>query len=239
LCVSAGEALPAHLGEEWEREFGVQLLDGIGSTEMLHMFMSNHENDVRYGSSGRCSRVTKLGCLTKTANRRRRRRRKSVDQRRQRRAFLLGESRSDAHRLLSMAGFALAISIAATAMVTGFTWAAATIVSNRAGSGFRRLRLKACCCDIRVSRVRRWLKILTPITSLRVCVCCEAGCRIRLGNFEQELRKLVAVNRCRDSNNRAGTFLFLSCLTRRREDSRFSGSNCRQVRGQLRDNGQR
>jgi benzoate-CoA ligase family protein len=53
LCVSAGEALPAHLGEEWERETGVQLLDGIGSTEMLHMFMSNHENEVRYGSSGR------------------------------------------------------------------------------------------------------------------------------------------------------------------------------------------
>ena len=53
LCIAAGEALPAHLGEEWEREFGVQVLDGIGSTEMLHMFMSNHENDVRYGSSGR------------------------------------------------------------------------------------------------------------------------------------------------------------------------------------------
>lgn len=53
LCVSAGEALPAHLGEQWEREFGVQLLDGIGSTELLHMFMSNHENDVRYGSSGK------------------------------------------------------------------------------------------------------------------------------------------------------------------------------------------
>jgi benzoate-CoA ligase family protein len=53
LCIAAGEALPAHLGEEWEREFGVPVLDGIGSTEMLHMFMSNHENDVRYGSSGR------------------------------------------------------------------------------------------------------------------------------------------------------------------------------------------
>jgi len=53
LCVSAGEALPAHLGEEWEREFGVQVLDGIGSTEMLHMFISNHENGVRYGSSGK------------------------------------------------------------------------------------------------------------------------------------------------------------------------------------------
>jgi benzoate-CoA ligase family protein len=53
LCVSAGEALPAHLGEEWEQTFGVELLDGIGSTEMLHMFMSNHEHDVRYGSSGK------------------------------------------------------------------------------------------------------------------------------------------------------------------------------------------
>lgn len=53
LCVSAGEALPAHLGEEWEKTFGVQLLDGIGSTEMLHMFMSNHKNQVRYGSSGK------------------------------------------------------------------------------------------------------------------------------------------------------------------------------------------
>ena len=52
LCVSAGEALPAHLGEEWEKEFDVPVLDGIGSTEMLHMFMSNHEDAIRYGSSG-------------------------------------------------------------------------------------------------------------------------------------------------------------------------------------------
>jgi acyl-coenzyme A synthetase/AMP-(fatty) acid ligase len=56
LCISAGEALPAHLGEEWERNFGVQLLDGIGSTEMLHMFMSNHSGEVRYGSSGKLLR---------------------------------------------------------------------------------------------------------------------------------------------------------------------------------------
>jgi benzoate-CoA ligase family protein len=53
LCVSAGEALPAQLGEEWQRTFGVEVLDGIGSTEMLHMFMSNHVGDVRYGSSGK------------------------------------------------------------------------------------------------------------------------------------------------------------------------------------------
>jgi benzoate-CoA ligase family protein len=53
LCISAGEALPAQLGKEWQKTFGVEVLDGIGSTEMLHMFMSNHERDVRYGSSGK------------------------------------------------------------------------------------------------------------------------------------------------------------------------------------------
>ncbi len=53
LCLSAGEALPAQLGEEWESTFGIEVLDGIGSTEMLHMFISNHTSDVRYGSSGK------------------------------------------------------------------------------------------------------------------------------------------------------------------------------------------
>jgi len=56
LCVSAGEALPAQLGEDWEKTFGVEVLDGIGSTEMLHMFMSNHQGEARYGSSGRLLR---------------------------------------------------------------------------------------------------------------------------------------------------------------------------------------
>ncbi|HYX30269.1 MAG TPA: benzoate-CoA ligase family protein [Pyrinomonadaceae bacterium] len=53
LCISAGEALPAALGQEWQDMFDVQVLDGIGSTEMLHMWMSNHDGDVRYGSSGK------------------------------------------------------------------------------------------------------------------------------------------------------------------------------------------
>jgi benzoate-CoA ligase family protein len=53
LCVSAGEALPAQLGEDWQRTLGVEVLDGIGSTEMLHMFISNHPGEARYGSSGR------------------------------------------------------------------------------------------------------------------------------------------------------------------------------------------
>ena len=56
LCVSAGEALPAHLGQEWQDTFGVEVLDGIGSTEMLHMFISNHSGDLQYGSSGKLLR---------------------------------------------------------------------------------------------------------------------------------------------------------------------------------------
>ena len=53
LCISAGEALPAQLGDDWEKTFGAPVLDGIGSTEMLHMWMSNHQGGVVYGSSGK------------------------------------------------------------------------------------------------------------------------------------------------------------------------------------------
>jgi benzoate-CoA ligase len=53
LCISAGEALPAPLYERWKERFGVEILDGIGSTEMLHIFLSNRPGDVRPGSSGR------------------------------------------------------------------------------------------------------------------------------------------------------------------------------------------
>jgi benzoate-CoA ligase len=53
LCVSAGEALPAPLLERWRARFGVEVLDGLGSTEMLHIFVSNRPGAVRPGSSGR------------------------------------------------------------------------------------------------------------------------------------------------------------------------------------------
>ena len=53
LCVSAGEALPEDLGERWQARTGVQVLDGIGSTEMLHIFLSNRPDDIRYGTSGK------------------------------------------------------------------------------------------------------------------------------------------------------------------------------------------
>jgi benzoate-CoA ligase len=53
VCVSAGEALPAEMGRRWTERFGVQILDGIGSTEMLHIFLSNRPGENRYGTSGR------------------------------------------------------------------------------------------------------------------------------------------------------------------------------------------
>ncbi len=52
LVSSAGEALPADLGERWKRHFGVDIIDGIGSTEMLHIFLSNQPGRVRYGTTG-------------------------------------------------------------------------------------------------------------------------------------------------------------------------------------------
>jgi len=52
LASSAGEALPADIGERFKRHFGVDIVDGIGSTEMLHVFISNRPDRVRYGSTG-------------------------------------------------------------------------------------------------------------------------------------------------------------------------------------------
>ena len=52
LVSSAGEALPADLGERFKIHFGVDIVDGIGSTEMLHIFLSNTPECVRYGTTG-------------------------------------------------------------------------------------------------------------------------------------------------------------------------------------------
>ncbi|MFO1329719.1 MAG: benzoate-CoA ligase family protein [Rubrivivax sp.] len=52
LVSSAGEALPADIGERFKKHFGVDIVDGIGSTEMLHIFISNRPDRVRYGSTG-------------------------------------------------------------------------------------------------------------------------------------------------------------------------------------------
>ncbi len=53
LCSSAGEALPRELGERFTAHFGCEIVDGLGSTEMLHVFLSNRPGEVQYGSTGR------------------------------------------------------------------------------------------------------------------------------------------------------------------------------------------
>jgi benzoate-CoA ligase family protein len=52
-CVAAAEALPAEVWRRWKEAFGLTILDGVGSTEMLHIYCSNRLDDVRPGSSGK------------------------------------------------------------------------------------------------------------------------------------------------------------------------------------------
>ena len=52
-CISAGEPLPVGVARAWEERFGIAPLDGIGTTEMLHVFLTNRPGDHRYGTTGR------------------------------------------------------------------------------------------------------------------------------------------------------------------------------------------
>ena len=52
LCFSAGEPLPAHVGAAWKERFGIDIVNGVGSTEMGHLFLTNLPKAVEYGTSG-------------------------------------------------------------------------------------------------------------------------------------------------------------------------------------------
>lgn len=51
-CISAGEALPTEIARKWKEIQGFDIMDGVGSTEMLHIFLSNRPDDIEYGTSG-------------------------------------------------------------------------------------------------------------------------------------------------------------------------------------------
>jgi len=53
MCSSAGEALPGEIGQRFKAHYGCEIIDGIGSTEMLHIYLSNRPGDVRYGTTGK------------------------------------------------------------------------------------------------------------------------------------------------------------------------------------------
>ena len=63
LCVSAGEALPAAIGDAWQEAMGVVILDGVGTTEMLHIFLSNKPGEIEYGTSGTAVPGYSLRCV--------------------------------------------------------------------------------------------------------------------------------------------------------------------------------
>lgn len=67
-CISAGEALPTEVGNAWLRLWGVDILDGVGSTEMLHIFLSNRPGDVVYGTSGMAVPGYELRCVDEDGN---------------------------------------------------------------------------------------------------------------------------------------------------------------------------
>ncbi len=66
LCISAGEALPEEIGLKWRERWGVDILDGVGSTEMLHIFLSNRPSDIAYGTSGTAVPGYELRCIDET-----------------------------------------------------------------------------------------------------------------------------------------------------------------------------
>ena len=52
LCFSAGEPLPPHIGQAWKARFGLDIVNGVGSTEMGHLYLTNVPDKVEYGTSG-------------------------------------------------------------------------------------------------------------------------------------------------------------------------------------------
>jgi len=67
ICTSAGEALPESVGNSWKSRFGVDILDGVGSTELLHIFLSNAPGDINTAARGVRCRAIRCGWSTRPA----------------------------------------------------------------------------------------------------------------------------------------------------------------------------
>ncbi len=218
-CVFASQRakrLPAHLGEEWERKFGVQLLDGIGSTEMLHMFMSNHENDVRYGSSGKLLQGYEARLVDENGE--------PTPDDVEGNLWIKGDSAAldywerpdadDANVCRRLGAHRRSVSSRPRRLLVSHGPQRRLFQVERAmgfaGGGRRR----AVAAPGR-RRARRWWRISTRMD-------CRA--RVRLSSAQdvesdpvdlKSTARVVRVRRCRDSNSRGGTCLSTSCRTRR------------------------
>ena len=52
-CISAGEALPEQIAKRWKERYGVEISDGLGTTEMLHIYLTNMPGEIKYGTTGK------------------------------------------------------------------------------------------------------------------------------------------------------------------------------------------
>jgi benzoate-CoA ligase family protein len=155
-CVSAGEALPADVGRRWSERYGADILDGIGSTEMLHIYVSNRAGEVKYGTTGKPvpgydvrlvdddGRVIgKRGEMGE------------LQVRGPTSAMMYWNNREQSRATFSANGRARATSTARTTTATTSTAAAATTCSRSAASTSRRSRSRRRCKAIpRCSRPR-------------------------------------------------------------------------------------
>ncbi len=144
LCVSAGEALPAEVGKAFRARFGVDVLDGVGSTEMLHQYVCNSPGDVKYGTSGKPVPGYEIRLVDEQGKRRGRRRgRRDAGARARAPPRATGTSARRAAPPSRAAGRARATSTRATPRATTPTRAAPTTCSRCRASGCRRSRWRA------------------------------------------------------------------------------------------------
>ena len=131
VCTSAGEALPADIGRRWTDHFGVEILDGIGSTEMLHIFLSNRPGEVRYGTTGKPVPGYQIRLIDEDGNDvGAGRAGRAADQRPDQRDPVLEQPRQEPRRPSSARGPAPATSTASTRMATTPTAGAPTTCSR-------------------------------------------------------------------------------------------------------------
>ena len=143
ICASAGEPLPESVGNAWKARFGVDILDGVGSTELLHIFLSNAPGDIKYGAAGRPVPGYRCGWSTRPAARSPTARSAKCWCMRLRPARATGTSAARAARPSRVTGPAPATNTSATRRGVTPSAAAATTCSRCPASGCRRSRSRA------------------------------------------------------------------------------------------------
>ena len=127
MCVSAAEPLAPEVLRRWQQRFGLDIVDGIGSTEMLHIYCSNRPGDVRPGTSGKPVPGLRAAAARRARRAGRRRRgRQPARARRQRARLLLAPAREDQGRDPTASGSSPATATGWTTTATTSTRAAPT-----------------------------------------------------------------------------------------------------------------